>query len=105
MHLSTTHEIIGKKSVKHIGIVDQTVIYGTFFVKDIFASFRDFFGGRSATYEQTLEDARKVALDEISAQAKNQGAIAIIGVHFDTEVLRGTMLAVSARGTAVVVEE
>ena len=64
-----------------------------------------FFGGRSAGYEEELQNARNEALDEMCRRAERTGANAVVGVDIDYEVL-GTdngMLMVSASGTAVVV--
>ncbi|MCT4592295.1 MAG: YbjQ family protein, partial [Candidatus Gracilibacteria bacterium] len=91
MYLSTTHEIVGKKSIKNLGIINETVISGAFFVKDIFAAFRDVFGGRSKSYEKVVKSSRQEALDETIRKAKEKGANAIVGIKYDTEVLRGTM--------------
>ena len=104
MYLSTTPEIIGHKATKHVGLVDQTVIFGTFFVKDFFASIRDVFGGRVHSYEETMEKARQEAIKEIINQASRLGANAIVGIEFDTMNMKGTMLAISARGTAIIVD-
>lgn len=105
MYLSSTKDIAGKKSVEHFGLVQETVINGTFFVKDIFSAFRDFFGGRSRSYEQTLEDSRNQALTEISIKAQRMGANAIVGIHFDTGTVRGSMMMVTVEGTAIRVED
>ena len=75
--------------------------------KDLFAGVRDIIGGRAASYEQELEKARKAALDDICAKARELGAEAIVGVDIDYEVISagsGSMLMVSVSGTAVVIE-
>jgi uncharacterized protein YbjQ (UPF0145 family) len=81
------------------------VIVGANIFKDIFASVRDIVGGRSGSYESTLRDAREAALKELESEARGRGANAVIGVDFDYEVLGqgGSMLMVTASGTAVVV--
>ena len=76
------------------------------FVRDIAASFSNFFGGRSGSYEEELVQARQNALIELEQRAIDRGANAVVGVDIDYEVL-GTdngMLMVTASGTAVVVE-
>ena len=80
------------------------VITGVNIFRDIGASFRDFFGGRSQGYEDELQNARNEALAEMCHRAENIGANAVVGVDVDYEVI-GTnngMLMVSASGTAVV---
>lgn len=62
-------------------------------------------GGRSAGYEDELEQARTKAMREMEERASRMGAHAIVGVDFDYEVLgAGDMLMVTASGTAVTVE-
>ena len=72
----------------------------------MFASVRDIVGGRSGTYENELRKARQIALDELSEQARELGANAVVGIDLDYEVLgeKNGMLMVSASGTAVVIE-
>ena len=88
------------------GIVFGEVISGVNFVRDIAASFSNFFGGRSNSYEQELVQARESALREMEERAAALGANAVVGVDIDYEVLGADngMLMVTASGTAVVVE-
>ena len=48
--------------------------------KDMFAGFRDFFGGRSKAVQDTLRDARRNALTELRREALIVGADAVIAV-------------------------
>jgi len=82
------------------------VISGINFIKDIAAGFRNFFGGRSGSYEGELIEARENALREMEQRAEALGANAVVGVDIDYEVLGtgGNMLMVTASGTAVVAE-
>jgi uncharacterized protein YbjQ (UPF0145 family) len=103
MLVTTTHSLEGKVITEYKGIVTGEVIIGANFVKDIFASFRDFFGGRAESYERVLREAKEKALEEMITEARKLGADAIVGVDLDYETLgqRGSMLMVSASGTAV----
>ncbi len=102
---TTTNGIEGRPVQQYLGIVTGEVIAGANLVRDIFASFSDIFGGRSGKYEEVLTRAREQALAEMEAKAQALGANAVIGVDIDYEVLgkAGSMLMVSASGTAVVV--
>lgn len=72
-------------------------------MKDFFAGIRDIVGGRAGMYEESLRDAKNIAIQEMLNQAKQQGANAVIGVDLDYETVgNGSMLMVSASGTAVV---
>jgi uncharacterized protein YbjQ (UPF0145 family) len=60
-------------------------------------------GGRSAAYERELIRAKEIAMQEMQERAAELGADAIVGIDLDYEVLgqAGSMLMVSASGTAV----
>lgn len=103
---TTTQNIEGKKIVEYKGIVFGEVISGVDVIADIAAGFRNFFGGRSGTYEKELVDARKNALAEMEQRAAELGANAVVGVDIDYEVLGADngMMMVTASGTAVLIE-
>jgi uncharacterized protein YbjQ (UPF0145 family) len=106
MILTTTNEIQGKQVKRYIGIVTGEVILGANIFKDFFASIRDIVGGRSNSYERVLKEAKDNALQELMANAQAMGANAIVGIDLDYETLgaNGSMLMVSASGTAVIIE-
>ena len=103
MLVTTTHAIDGRQVTDYMGVVTGEVIVGANIFKDLFAGIRDIVGGRSGAYESTLRDARMTALNELKDEARALGADAVIGVDLDYEVLGqgGSMLMVSASGTAV----
>lgn len=107
MIVTTTNNIEGKKVTKYFGIVSGEAIIGANIVKDFFAGIRDIVGGRSGSYEEGLREAKEIALREMEEQALRIGANAILAVDLDYETLgsNGSMLMVSASGTAVIVEE
>lgn len=107
MLLTTTNNIEGRKVKQYIGIVTGEVILGANLFKDFFASIRDIVGGRSGSYERVLKEAKDNALQELTDKARSVGANAIIGIDLDYETLgaNGSMLMVSASGTAVVLED
>ena len=106
MITTTTPSIEGRRIVEYRGIVFGEVISGVNFVKDIAASFSNFFGGRSGSYEEELITARQNAVIEMEQRAQALGANAVVGVDIDYEVLGADngMLMVTASGTAVFVE-
>ena len=105
MIITTTNEIQDKKVIEYKGIVFGEVISGVNMFKDMGASLRNIFGGRSKGYEDELLTARTNALEEMKTRAAALGANAIIGVKMDYEVLGADngMLMVTCSGTAVVV--
>lgn len=105
MIVSTTPSIEGKKVTKYLGVVSGEAIMGANIVSDIFAGVRDIVGGRSGAYEEQLRKAKQIAIDEMMGEASKLGANAILSVDLDYETVgKGSMLMVSASGTAVVVE-
>ncbi len=106
MIVTTTPSIEGKRIVKYLGLVSGEAIIGANFVKDFFASIRDIVGGRAGSYEEGLREAKNIALAEMQDYAARLGANAVIGIDLDYETVggNGSMLMVSASGTAVFVE-
>lgn len=106
MIVTTTPTVEGRNIVEYKGIVFGEVVSGVNFIKDIAASFSNFFGGRSGSYEEELIKARENALVELERRASERGANAVVGVDIDYEVLGSDngMLMVTASGTAVVVQ-
>ena len=104
MLISTTAVLEGRPVSRYLGIVTGEAIIGANIFRDMFAAVRDVVGGRSATYEKALAEAREVALTEMQQRAQELGANAVIGVDLDYEVLGQSngMLMVSCSGTAVV---
>ncbi len=106
MIVTTTNTIEGQQIIEYKGIVTGEAIMGANVFKDFFAGVRDIVGGRSAAYERELRKARDIALEEMMVTAQELGANAIIGVDLDYETVGsgGSMLMVSASGTAVYAE-
>ncbi len=106
MILTTTPTIEGKTIKEYKGLVFGETIIGANVFKDILAGIRDIVGGRSGAYEQVLLEARETATRELQQRAYAMGANAVVGIDLDYEVIggSGSMLMVSASGTAVLVD-
>jgi uncharacterized protein YbjQ (UPF0145 family) len=105
MLVSTTPNIEGQRITRYYGLVTGEAILGANIVRDFMASITDIVGGRSAAYEQSLKEAKNTALAEMVQEAQNLGANAVLSVDLDYETVgQGSMLMVSASGTAVYVE-
>lgn len=106
MLITTTNTIEGKRITAYLGIVTGETIIGANFIKDIFASLTDIFGGRSGKYEEVLREAKETAMREMEEYATRLGANAIIAVDLDYETIgqNGSMLMVTCSGTAVRLE-
>ena len=104
MILTTTPTIEGKPIRDYRGIVTGEAILGANVFRDFFAGIRDIVGGRSSAYEKELAKARQVALEELQEAAQQAGGNAVVGIDLDYEVVgNGSMLMVSANGTAVTI--
>jgi uncharacterized protein YbjQ (UPF0145 family) len=101
--VTTTPSVEGREIVDYLGIVTGEVILGANIFRDMFASLRDVFGGRSGAYEQVLERGRREAILEMVDKARQLGGDALVGCDLDYQVLgrRGSMLMISINGTAV----
>jgi uncharacterized protein YbjQ (UPF0145 family) len=106
MIVTTTPTIEGSRIVEYLGVVAVEAIVGANIFRDLFASVTDIVGGRSGAYEDALRGARETALQELQQAARDAGGNAVVGVDLDYEVIgkNGSMLMVSASGTAVRVE-
>lgn len=106
MLIVTTNQLEGKRIVTYLGLVGGEAILGANVFRDFFASIRDVVGGRSAAYEKELRKAKEIALKEMADQARALGGNAVVGVDLDYETIgdSGSMLMVSASGTAIVYE-
>lgn len=103
MLITTTNTIEGRRISQYYGIVTGETIIGANAVKDLFAGIRDIVGGRAGAYEGVLREAKNTALKEMEERAADMGANAVIAVDLDYETVgsSGSMLMVTAAGTAV----
>ena len=105
MILSTTPTIEGHTIREYKGVVTGETIIGANIFKYLFAGIRDIVGGRSASYESVLREAKDTSLKEMMLRAQSLGANAIVGIDIDYETVGngGSMLMVATSGTAVVI--
>ena len=104
MILSTTSTLEGRRIQRYAGIVTGEAIIGANIFSDFLARVRDVVGGRAASYENKLAEARAIAMREMEEEAARLGANAVVGIDLDYQVLgdKNGMLMVTVCGTAVV---
>ena len=106
-HKEMLMSAVVQQSIKNISgtITDSNgePIIGANVFKDFFAGIRDIVGGRAGSYESVLREAKETALKEMSDHATQLGANAVIAIDLDYETVggSGSMLMVTAAGTAV----
>src|SRR5262249_20197185 len=105
MLLTTTSTLQDRRIDEYKGGVSGEAILGANAFRDMVAGIRDIVGGRSAAYERELQRAKDLAMSEMAERARETGANAVIGIDLDYETVgqNGSMLMVTASGTAVVV--
>ena len=103
MIVTTTACIEGHQIIEYRGVVFGEGINRRNVRTDFAAGVRNIVGGRAASEEDGLVNARQQALDELAQRAAAVGANAVVGVDIDYEVLGSDngMLMVTASGTAV----
>lgn len=103
MIITTSPTVEDKQVGEYLGIVAGETIMGANIFRDFLAGIRDVIGGRSGAYEKALQEGREIALREMQTKAETLGADAVIAVDIDYETLGqgGSMLMVTASGTAV----
>lgn len=103
--LSTTPTLEGHPICEYRGVVTGETIIGANFVKDFMAGVRDFFGGRSGSYEKVLREAKDTAMREMVERAQALGCNAVVGIDLDYETIgsNASMLMVICSGTGVVI--
>ena len=106
--ITTTNSIENYTIKKYLGIINANIVIGTNIFSDFAASFTDFFGGKSDTYQNKLNLIYKEVMNEIKSKATALNADAILGLHIDFDEISGkekSMFMVSASGTAVLLED
>ena len=90
--------------IEYKGLVTGESLIGSNIYKDLFSGVRDVVEGRTSTYQEELQKARDIALENMEEKALSLGANAIIGLKISYDNLGGTMgntILVTAYGPAV----
>lgn len=89
------------------GIISNHVVAGANIFSDIAASFSDFFGGRSGSYQNKIDSIKNQALSDLKVDAQRAGANAVISVSMDVDEVSGqnkSMFMITVYGTAVTID-
>jgi len=101
--VSTTSSLEGYEIEEYMGPVFVPFAGAGSAIDDWYASFTDFFGGKSRSYQRTFGKFVDKSLEAAREKAIGMGANAIIGVRLETTNLSGekSMLLIVLYGTAV----
>ena len=105
MLITTTHEIAGKRIVETLGLVRGNTIRARHLGHDFMASIKNMVGGEISDYTKMIAECREEALDRMVAQARANGANAVVGMRFATSEMMEHAAELLAYGTAVIVED
>ena len=105
MLVTTTHEIVGKRIVKTVGLVMGNTIRARHLGHDMMAGLKNLVGGEISDYTKMIAECREEALDRMLAQARANGANAVVGVRFATSEMMEKAAELLVYGTAVIVED
>jgi len=105
MLVTTTENVAGRTVVDVKGQVFGVVVRSRGLGGNIMAGFRTIFGGEIKEYTAMIEEARRHAIDRMTANAAAMGANAIVMMRFDGSEIGQTMSEVVAYGTAVVLDK
>lgn len=104
----TTDMVEGRPIEKYLGLVTASQVAGTNVIKDLTASFSDFFGGNSGAYRKAMNRLTEDAKKQLIEKAKDLKANAIVGVkisHSNISAQSKSMFMVFIQGTAVRLKE
>jgi len=106
--VTTTSDLQGYTIIDYKGLVEGAAVREPTWNEDASASLVEPYGGSLDSYAQLCEEARVQSYNELVTRAKEAGANAVVGVHFDSqsfELDKGKFAtAVVCVGTAVVVK-
>lgn len=93
--------------IEYKDFIISNITLGRHVGRDFLAQLRNIFGGRSHSWEKSLEKGQKEAFDELLEKTEQLGANGIVSVRLEDEPLgaNGGMMNVKASGTAVVISQ
>jgi uncharacterized protein YbjQ (UPF0145 family) len=106
MHIATTAEIAGQRTVTTLGFVFGIAIRSRGLSGNIMAGLGSLGNGSALDeYRDDLAAVRREAVGQMEAAASDLGANAVVGVRFDTAEVGHDMSEIVAYGTAIVIKQ
>jgi len=101
MIVTNTEVVPQKEIIEILGVVKGNTVRAKHIGKDIMSGFKHLVGGELKEYTTMLDEARDVAYDKMTAEAKALGADAVVMVRFSTSGISQGAAEVLCYGTAV----
>ena len=101
---TTGYHFEGYRIKEYIKVISAEVVMGTGFLPEVSASFSDFFGNTSLSFEQKIESVRDAVTEKLVLKALKENTNAIIGIDYDYAMFNANMIGVIASGTCVTLE-
>lgn len=89
----------------YLGLCSGEAALGTGFLSSFGAGLADLLGTNSSMYEEKLNEARNIALENLIDHARSCGANAIIAVQIGYTAFSADIMGIAANGTAVKIEK
>ncbi len=99
--LLTTTEYLDGKELKILGMVTGSTVHSKHIGKDFMSGLKTIVGGELKGYTEMMNDARDVAIQRMTEQAKQMGADAVISIRFSSSAIMASAAEIMAYGTAV----
>ena len=105
MLITSGYNFEGYSITKYIKFISSERVLGMGIFKGIAASVSNLLGVESTALSDKLKDAKSLVVDDLSNQAADLGANAIIGVDLDYTVFSGELVGIVMSGTAVSIKK
>lgn len=104
--VSTIGEIPGRTTERYVGACFGLIARSTGFSKGFSGSIKALRKGEVKQFTETLEEARRVAVERMVEHAQELGANAVVGLRFDSTDMgeQQGMAEIVAYGTAIIVD-
>ncbi|NHZ71207.1 MAG: heavy metal-binding domain-containing protein [Proteobacteria bacterium] len=103
--VATIDHILGRQTESYIGSCYGLIARSTGFSKGFSGSIKALRKGKVEQFTETLEEARRVAVDRMVEHAQALGGNAVVGLRFDSTDMgeQQGMAEIVAYGTAIVI--
>ncbi|HXX80886.1 MAG TPA: YbjQ family protein [Thermodesulfovibrionales bacterium] len=104
MLVTTTFNVEGYRIKEYKGIVRGIVVRAPTIAQGFRGKLKSIVGGNIGAYAEMCEQTRQQAYELLVQHAKDLGANAIVGLHYDTADVSADSTEVLCYGTAVLIE-